>query len=241
MRRKRGKEGEEGSGSTWMVTFSSFILILLAFFIMLSSYATMEGSKITQFVRSFNRAVSFLTGGLKFEPDRDILMLSPDIMDNKDILPALKRIVKGLKLESGVGFSVTGRGLVMTVADTVLFDLGVAEISPEAFPLLSKIASVISKTSFPIRIEGHTDNLPIHTEEFPSNWELSTARAVNVLRYFVEKEKIPPERLSAVGYGEFRPLFPNDTPEHRARNRRVEIIFVGAGRDLILGLQKNNE
>jgi len=241
MRRKRGKEGEEGPGSTWMVTFSSFILILLAFFIMLSSYATMEGSKITQFVRSFNRAVSILTGGLKFEPDQDILMLSPDIMDNKNILLDLKRIVKGLKLESGVGFSVTRRGLVMTVADTVLFDLGVAEISPEAFPLLSKIASVISKTSSPIRIEGHTDNLPIHTEEFPSNWELSTARAVNVLRYFVEKEKIPPERLSAVGYGEFRPLFPNDTPEHRARNRRVEIIFVGAGWDLILGLQKNNE
>jgi len=240
--RNRNSKGgsDQSSGRGWEITFCSFILILLAFFIMLSSFATMEKSRITLFVRSFSQALNILSGGLKFDSNKDIIsMETPDIMKNNEILPALKRIVKAYNLEEEIGLSITGRGLVMTLVDTVLFDLGKADISPEAFPLLNKMGSIISKCSFPIRIEGHTDNLPIHTEKFPSNWELSTARAVNVLRYFIENEKISPERLSALGYGEFQPLYPNSASELRPRNRRVEIVFIGTEQDFLSEIQIN--
>ena len=92
--------------------------------------------------------------------------------------------------------------------------------------MLEKVGAIIAKTSYQVRIEGHTDNLPIKTERFPSNWELSTTRSVNVLRYFRKTHNIPAERLSAAGFAEYRPLVPNDSEAHRAQNRRVEIIFV---------------
>ncbi|MEJ2101338.1 MAG: OmpA family protein [Desulfobacterales bacterium] len=114
----------------------------------------------------------------------------------------------------------------MRLSEHALFDQGAADISVDALPLLDKIGAVISKTEYLIRIEGHTDNLPIHTELFPSNWELSTARAVNVLRYFIKNHNIDPRRLAAEGFGEFHPLVANDSPENRAKNRRVEIIFI---------------
>ena len=94
------------------------------------------------------------------------------------------------------------------------------------YALLEKIGAIIARTSYFIRIEGHTDNLPIHTKLFPSNWDLSTARAVNVLRYFIQSHRIDAQRLAAVGFGEFQPLAPNDTPANRAKNRRVEMIFI---------------
>jgi chemotaxis protein MotB len=96
--------------------------------------------------------------------------------------------------------------------------------------MLKKVGDIIARTGFEVRIEGHTDDLPIRTVHFPSNWELSTARAVNVLRYFIETVGISSERLSAVGFSEFQPMVPNDSAGHRARNRRVEIIFLDADR-----------
>jgi chemotaxis protein MotB len=114
-----------------------------------------------------------------------------------------------------------------------LFDAGKAVISPPAVPLLQKIGAVIAETDYEVRVEGHTDDVPIQTAQYPSNWELSTARAVNVLRYFIETYPISGQRLSAEGYGEYQPMVPNDSPGHRARNRRVEIVFlkpVKAGR-----------
>jgi len=229
---KTGKVFENEKGG-WAITFCGFVLILLAFFIMLSSFATMEQSKIAQFVKSFSHAISFLEGGVKFGLG-DILIESPDIMSKKsaDVISQLKHMVKRLEMDEEIVFSITQRGLVMTVIDKALFELGSAEIASEAFPLLNSIAKIISQSDFPVRIEGHTDNLPIHNERFPSNWELSTSRAVNILRYFVENEQISPKKLSAVGYAEFQPLFPNDTPEHRAKNRRVEILFVHAEMDV---------
>jgi chemotaxis protein MotB len=116
----------------------------------------------------------------------------------------------------------------MRLTDRALFEVGVAAISPQAFPLLKKVGETISRADFEVRIEGHSDDLPIKTAQFPSNWELSTARAVNVLRYFIETGTISSQRLSAAGFGEFQPLVPNDSIEHRAQNRRVEIIFLNS-------------
>lgn len=222
-------QGETLTGS-WEVVYSGFVLILLCFFIMLCSFSSMEEAKVMRFVKSFKSAVSILPGGLGLESGREVLPPSPDIVDIESefakLFEDLKKLTFDLGVEGDLNLSFSKKGLVMRLSDTFVFDLGVAEILPEAIPLLKKLAFIISKTFYPVRVEGHTDNLPIHTEKFPSNWELSTARAVNVLRYFTEKEKIPMQRLSAVGFGEFQPIFANDSPEHRAKNRRVEIVFV---------------
>ena len=205
-------------------------MILLCFFIMLSSFSTMEEAKIMRFVKSFVDAVGIMPGGLKFDSGPTVLPKSPDIVNTDDklaqLFSELAELNERLKKEKEITLAYSTEGLVMRLTDRALFELGVATIAPQAVPLLQKVGEIIARTNFDVRIEGHSDNLPIKTAQFPSNWELSTARAVNVLRYFLETAKISSKRLSAVGFGEFQPLVPNDSIEHRAQNRRVEIIFL---------------
>ncbi len=120
------------------------------------------------------------------------------------------------------------KGLVITFVADVLFDSGKAKIKPEAYPILDKVARVL-KENIPelgVGIEGHTDNVPIKHSGWKSNWELSTARALSVLHYLVDKKEIMPDRVSAIGYGEYKPVALNNTPEGRAANRRVEVVIL---------------
>ncbi|NLM20929.1 MAG: OmpA family protein [Peptococcaceae bacterium] len=122
--------------------------------------------------------------------------------------------------------SIEERGLVVSIQDTLLFASGSAEITPEARTILKKISGVLSASPNYIKIEGHTDNLPINTVRFPSNWELSVLRATNVLHILVKEGGINPERLSATGYGEYRPRADNKTEEGRSSNRRVDLVIL---------------
>ena len=227
-KRKKGNEGPAGGG--WEIVYSGFVLILLCFFIMLSSFSTMEEAKIMRFVKSFVDAVGIMPGGLKFDSGATVLPKSADIVDSNDklaqLFSELAELNERLKKEKDITLAYSPKGLVMRLSDRALFDVGVADISPQAVPLLQKVEDIIARTNFEVRIEGHSDNLPIKTAQFPSNWELSTARAVNVLRFFLETGRISSQRMSAVGFGEFQPMVPNDSIEHRAQNRRVEIIFL---------------
>ena len=135
-------------------------------------------------------------------------------------------LLEALGSEPDIKVIVSKTTLRITLDDRVLFGLGEAEINPEGLPALEKIVRVLEKTETPVRVEGHTDNLPIGTDRFPSNWELSVARAVTVVKYFVDQGSLEPKRFSAVGYGDSRPLHPNDSPEGRAKNRRVEFVIV---------------
>ena len=229
-RRSGSKNSDDSPGGGWEIVYSGFVLILLCFFIMLSSFSTMEEAKVMQFVKSFASAVSIMSGGVKFESGPAVVPDSAEIVDGKaelaKIFQDLEKLSDELDLQEEIKLALTREGLVMRLSEHTLFDLGAADISAEALPLLQKIGAIISKTGYQIRIEGHTDNLPIHTELFPSNWELSTARAVNVLRYFIKKHRIDPQRMAAEGFSEFQPLVANDSRENRAKNRRVEIIFI---------------
>jgi len=124
----------------------------------------------------------------------------------------------------------TSRGLVITMTNDILFDSGKAKLKHSAHPTLKKIASVINETARDrdIGIEGHTDDVPIKRSGWKSNWELSSARASSVLHYLVDECAVAPNRLSAIGYGEFRPIDSNETKAGRAKNRRVEIIILPA-------------
>jgi len=229
------KDEEHGPREGWQIVYTSFILILLSFFIMLSSFATMDSVKVMRFTRSFADAVNVLTGGLSFEDGQTILNPANQVVDKEnelaEIFHAIGAYSEALELEEEIELASSAKGIVMTLSDKALFQSGDAEIADVALALLNKIGAIISQTGYYVRIEGHTDNRPILTAEYPSNWELSTARAVNVLRYFVERLQIPSRRLYAVGFGEFQPKYPNDSAANQTRNRRVEIIFMGAGED----------
>lgn len=120
------------------------------------------------------------------------------------------------------------KGLVITVVGDLVFDSGKAKIRPEALPLLAKVSGILkdNMAQYNIGIEGHTDNVPIKQSGWKSNWELSTARALSVLHYLANDQGISPERLSAIGYGEYRPLDSNETSDGRKQNRRVEIVIL---------------
>jgi OmpA family. len=140
----------------------------------------------------------------------------------------IQRYMQQNNIAAVVELSESKMEILLRFKDNVLFESGKADIIPDGLPVLNNIATVIKTYKDQIggvRIEGHTDNVPIHTVLFPSNWELSTARAVAVLRYFVEQQHLPPEMLSAVGYGEYHPVASNDTIEGRAKNRRVDVVI----------------
>lgn len=241
-RKKNNKFNNNGendsSGGGWEIVFSGFVLILLCFFIMLSSFASIEQGKVMRFVKSFVESISMLTGGLGLETGKVVLPSTENIVLKRDELSILydylthQNTKKGLTA-NGKGIQVvrSRKGLTMRLSDTILFDSGSAVIRPEARPVLSRIREIIAATDKEICIEGHTDNLSIHTPQFPSNWELSTGRAINVLRYILQGENIDPKKVSAVGCSEYQPLFPNDSKEHRELNRRVDIIFTGVERN----------
>ena len=234
LRKKGGAEAEQGPESGgWEIVYSGFAMILLCFFIMLSSFSSIEQTKVMRFVKSFTDSVSIMPGGIKLESGDIVLPASSDIVDRKSVLAQLYQKLKALSenrsRENDISVAYSSEGLVMRLSDHALFDVGVAEISPKAVALLKKVGAIIADSPYEVRVEGHTDDVPIKTFRYPSNWELSTARAVNVLRYFVDTCGISSGRISAEGFGEYHPIAPNDNAANRAQNRRVEIIFLDTG------------
>ena len=155
--------------------------------------------------------------------------IMPDLTDYQRtiVMKALNGLTKFLyenDIYEEVGIELTSKGIRLRISNPMLFELGGADLKPEIHPVLSKLAELTKSWPSQIRIEGHTDDLPIHTAEYPSNWELSSARALNVLKYFQE-QGASPSKLAALGHAEHRPLVPNTSPENRAKNRRVEIFI----------------
>jgi len=149
--------------------------------------------------------------------------------EEQAVTTAIDEALKTFMAEEGVNIRYSNQGAHITFEDFLLFDFGKADINPGGLAALNKLAALIRKISYPVRVEGHTDNVPIHTARFPSNWELSIARAVSVVKYFADAGNINPQRLSAVGYGATRPLVPNNSPANRTKNRRVEIVLATEG------------
>ncbi len=153
---------------------------------------------------------------------------APDVVKND--LDRIRHDLSLLLSKEVAGHTVSlemGRdGLVISLREAGFFDSGSAAPKPEALPALRKIAGELGATPYDVRIEGHTDNVPIHNAEFDSNWELSAARATHIARLFLEMKAIPPDRISAAGYAEFHPVASNDTAAGRAENRRVDLVVL---------------
>ncbi|MFQ5780479.1 MAG: flagellar motor protein MotB [Nitrospiria bacterium] len=232
MARKKGS-GEEGSGGGLMVMMVSLNLILLIFFIYLNSIGANDEQRVKKALGSLAGRFGILQEGLHITKGKEILIPGAPLASRErnqvDMGKAFRALIQEANLEEEVRLSSEGPDLVINLSEKVLFPSGSADLYPDAVPLLGKVAGLIQGSPFPIRVEGHTDDQPIATDRFPSNWELSAARAVAVLRYLIEKQEIPKDRLSAVGLGAHRPLVPNDTPENRGKNRRVNIVLVKGG------------
>jgi chemotaxis protein MotB len=152
------------------------------------------------------------------------------LQSREDLANAKSELERKLQSELGSGdlsLSMQSRGLVLTVLDRVLFDSGKAELKPSSMETLTKVAGILADkvADHMVFVEGHTDNVPIRYSGWRSNWELSTARATEVVHHFVDQDGIDPRRLAATGYGEFHPVTANDTDEERGKNRRVEIVI----------------
>ncbi|MFP4163353.1 MAG: flagellar motor protein MotB [Chitinispirillaceae bacterium] len=228
-RKKKPPEQPKGAPA-FMTTWGDMCTLLLCFFVMLLAMSTIDPAKFNVAASSFQNAFS---GVLESYPSilitEDILIprLGGDEQNKRMAIDAamrIKRSVKKENLEDAIKVKVTESGIAVKIADPIGFEVGKAEIKPELFPALRDIALIINKVpSTQIRVEGHTDDVPIRTARFPSNWELSAARALNVVKFFAKRGGIDPARLSAIGYGEYRPLVPNTSAENRTKNRRIEI------------------
>lgn len=251
MRKRKGGGGGHGGGGgghdgagglRWLLTYADLITLLMVFFVVLYSISKVDQAKYVALSRSIrasllhsNTANSIIDAAEVPANTQEILpdtaastldMEPSELLDLQQIGLDLSRAVEGAGLSSQVSIVIAERGLVISFADNVFFDLGRALVRPESAAVLARIAPILTRLPNKIVVEGHTDDLPIHTAQFPSNWELSVARAVAVARRLSERDGIDPRRLAATGYGEWRPRFPNANAENRAKNRRVDIVLL---------------
>lgn len=233
---KKKEEEQSGGAPEWMVTFSDAMTLLMVFFILLFSMSTIDEKKEAQLTTAFNDV--FNGGGsnpIKQDGVGENILNNEDSkedeettseMEQKSLLEILNKVISEKGLEDYVYAEIVERGVSVVLVDSLLFQSGRADIKNESKEILHDIAAVLNEVTNQIVIEGHTDNLPINTYLFGSNWELSTARAVVVTRFLVEHAGVNPTRISAQGYGEYRPIVPNDTAENKAKNRRVNILIL---------------
>jgi chemotaxis protein MotB len=229
---RRRRTADKENLDRWLLTYADLITLLLAFFIVMYSISRVDAQKFRQVSKALSGA---LKGGdnlvVKNEdeitlPGNGVFKIGHlnhigQLIENKFL-----KVLEETGQEAKVSTEITERGLVIHIMESALFRMGSAQLEGQARATLDLIAEEIINIPNHIRIEGHTDDIPIKTDKYPSNWELSSARATEVVRYMIETYHLAPDRLSALGYGEFRPLRPNNSFENRAQNRRVDIVVL---------------
>lgn len=242
-RKKKKSQEENSGGASWVTTFSDLMSLLLTFFILLFSMSTVSEEKFSAASQSIQNAfvgegagAGVLDGGMMDEEDDTGDGASDDEEDEfltNDIPKAILRmeeearaLIKAEGIEDKVAISSDQEGIYLDIQESILFQSGEADITGEGENTLDSLVGVIQLSENNVVVEGFTDNVPMRSPRFPSNWELSTGRALSVVHHLADNKGIRPERLSAKGYGEFSPIVANDSPENRAKNRRVNIVLV---------------
>jgi chemotaxis protein MotB len=241
---RRKREEEHENHERWLVSYADFITLLFAFFVVMYALSTVNEGKYRVLSSSMVNAFRNVPVNTAGEAQVVVPMPIPqqkqtaapktpdpvkqkqrDKMRNvaKDILEVMAPLIE----QGKVRVIETSRGVTIEINDSILFSPGQALLQPPLVKAMRAIADVIAASDFPITIEGHTDNVPINTLQFPSNWELSAVRATTVLRLFADAG-VAAERLTAIGYADTRPVEPNLLADGRARNRRVTILIDSA-------------
>ena len=220
--------GKVEEAEEWLIAYVDLITLLLALFVLIVPFATLNESKFREMAQSLS---SVMRGGvplvkLPVAIETDLPAGGPRAADAEEVARQLREETKAQGISHLVAVKAVGDKVELEIRDDVLFDVGSAQILDKGAHLLDALAPILEAGKYWISVEGHTDNVPIATEYFPSNWELSTARASNVVRRFVER-KIEPTHLRAVGHADTVPMADNTAPEGRARNRRVNLVLQG--------------
>jgi chemotaxis protein MotB len=246
---RKHKHPEHVNHERWLVSYADFITLLFATFTALYALSKSDASKAKAVADGLREA--FGVSGAKMVPMEalDINGIPSDLARlphgqgnqnqpqstkeaGKQEFEEIKKQVEEFLMTKGmydkVAIDRQERGLVVSLKEGGFFESGSADVKPEAFKVLEELAKKILSYRNLVRIEGHTDNVPIRSRTYPTNWELSSARATNVVRLLTDRYRIPPGKISATGYGDSRPKTSNDTPAGRARNRRVDIVILSA-------------
>ncbi|MHB8059000.1 MAG: flagellar motor protein MotB [Desulfuromonadaceae bacterium] len=237
----------------WLVSYADFITLLFAVFVVLYAMGQSDKKKVEEVMQSIQSSFGMASAGatapkinvIASQTITVIPSLKPELAispmgrtrsgqaktraedkDFRQIKSAVEAYLIKQGAQSKVTLEITRRGLIVSLKEAGFFNSGQANIKPEAYELINTIAEVMTQYNNPMRLEGHTDNIPINTAQFPSNWELSTARATNGLKYLLKNFNVDANKISATGYAEFRPIADNATPDGRARNRRVDLVML---------------
>ena len=237
----------------WLVSYADFITLLFAVFVVLYAMGQSDKKKVEEVMQAIQQSFGMATAGasapkisvISSQAITAIPSLKPEIKvspigktrsgqaktraeekDFRQVKSAVEAYLVKQGAQGKVTLEITRRGLIVSLKEAGFFNSGQAGIKPEAYDLINTIAEVVTQYNNPIRLEGHTDNIPINTAQFPSNWELSTARATNGLKYLLNNFDIDPNKISTTGYAEFRPIADNSTPEGRGKNRRVDLVML---------------
>jgi chemotaxis protein MotB len=235
------------SRDRWLVSYADFITLLFGLFVVLFAFAKADQKKQTQVSDSIDEAFRSLgifslaarlpENGASSGADKAVMpmniVMGEEVLSAARVKDDLERIHRDLEQRLSnqvathtVSIKMGRDGLVISLREAGFFNSGSAIPKPETLRTLRQIAASLSQTPYDLRIEGHTDNIPIHTAEFDSNWELSSARATRIARIILDLKTIIPERISAAGYAEFHPVASNDTAAGRSENRRVDLVVM---------------
>ncbi len=225
-------EDEVKAGApAWVVTFGDMMSLLLCFFVLLLSFSHIQIDKFLAVAGHMRKALHVDTIPLVQQvemgttPIFDQSASNPGLSQSMITMERVRAAIEDSGMANGGSVEITDRGVALKLDGDIVFSSGKTRLRKEIFEILDKVADIAKKQGGEIEIEGHTDNVAISTAQFPSNWELSSARAGAAARYLTNKG-IPPQRIKAIGYADTRPLVPNNSTENRARNRRIEVLFL---------------
>ncbi|GAE34171.1 flagellar motor protein MotS [Halalkalibacter akibai] len=237
---KRRSRPEEKGAPKWMVTFSDLMTLILVFFILLFSMSVVDAQKFRAIAESFNQRQIFdyMPSAIEFEnPSEERGEERKDPFDEGDfgedgsdvdmdeLLQEVDQFLEENDLQDVISATRDDRGVVLVLQERTLFESAEAELLPSAEPFLSKVGTLLEAIPNMVKVEGHTDSRPISTFRYPSNWELSGARASSVIRFLIDNHNLETNRFIATGYGDTRPVVPNTSEENLQTNRRVVIVI----------------
>src|SRR5690625_3630261 len=234
MARRKRKVKQAAGAPAWTTTFSDLMCLLLTFFILLFSMSQISVEKFSAASQSLQSALLNESGDSILEGNNTPIEQPSPIDSSSDDIPQevhemyrdVQHYIEEHQLESSLSLSRDEKGIYVDIQESILFDSGKATVKSDGEETLGLIAGLLNQFDNRVIVEGYTDDVPTTYSNYPTNWELSADRALSVLRYLSEEHDVAPTRLSAVGYGEYHPVVPNDTEENRARNRRVNIVLV---------------
>ncbi len=248
---RRRKRIEHDNHDRWMISYADFVTLLFAFFVVMYAISSVNEEKYKTFGNSLSIALTHRpTAAPATAPQDQTLGALVDrrtarlgeqqrkIQERmKTLASGLSGVMASLINQRSVSVSQTRRGVVIDISASTLFRTGEATLQPGALDVLRQVAAVLGKEELSIEVEGHSDDVPIATAQFPSNWELSSARASSVVRLLIDNG-VPAKRLAVVGLASNQPLVPNDSPENRARNRRVIITIMSPNVERGAGIEE---